>query len=177
MSFVPPDSDESADPSPAGAPQSDGTDTDDHTEQAEAMPEIVELAWGNENDNAGKPLPAAIKANSRMIEDLLSKEQSEVVGLAIQELQDDVAKLQDENRELRTRLNRLESWKTRATNQLDGLFTNLQMLLTASNIDAAGICPICRIGTLEVRNPFFGTDRIECANEDCEHVAADLKWV
>lgn len=178
MSFVPSDTDtdESTDIS-TDVTQLTEMDIDNRPEQAQATAEIVNLAWEPDNGRSEKPLPVAVEANSRMIKNLRSTEQLEAVGLAIQELQDDVAQLHDENRILRQRIDRLDSWKDRITAQLDGCFTDLQVLLTASDLDATGICPTCNTGTLEVKHPLIGTDRIECANTDCNHTTAELKWV
>lgn len=112
-----------------------------------------------------------VEANSQVMETRSSESDLEGVKRTVRELSDTVTALQEENRELRESINRFEDWSDRIIDHVSDISADVQLLLTVSDLAVEGVCPDCNAAPLQVKQPLLGTNRIECANEDCNHVA------
>lgn len=174
-------------------PPADADEADPET--TTTPPETVELERAAESDAVpdGKlPLDEAIKANAQVLRSkadnfALERIEEDTKGLhaEIAELREERNNLRDEVEELRAiatdirglreRLDSLEGWKGNVTRRLNESSENIRKLLTVSNLDAQGLCPECNDAPLKTKRPFGESNRIECAGEDCDHVAAKLE--
>lgn len=186
MSFADPD--EMDERPPANTDEVDAETTTTPTE-------TIELKWAIESESVPDgelPLNEAIKANAQVLQGkaddfALERIEEDTKGLhaEVAELREECNDLRAEVEELRAvaddiwglrkRLDSLEEWKGNLTRQLNESSENIRKLLTVSNLDAQGLCPECNDAPLEVKRPFGQSNRIKCASEDCNHVAAELE--
>lgn len=171
----PADADE-ADAEPIDAPDApEAPDEDGGDESDEQARETVELAWVPEDDEPEKPVPEAVEANARMIKGAADEYDLEDVERTVEGLREEIDDLREENRQLRERIDSLEGWKGRVVGRLNSISDDIRKLLTASDLDAQGLCPECGDAPLEKQSYLGSSNQIECAGEDCDHVAAQLE--
>jgi predicted RNase H-like nuclease (RuvC/YqgF family) len=156
-------------------------------------PEEVVVAFNHNHDEVDQmsipddrelPLQDAVEATGIVVERTfheLREQHREMEGshdetrAELAAARDQIDNLHEEIRQLRSRVESLEGWKGNASQRLNTSSENIRKLLTASDIDTQGLCPECNDAPLEVKKPFGKANRIECAGDDCDHVAAELE--
>lgn len=115
------------------------------------------------------------KLRERTAEGLRDTDDLEDIERVLEALRSEVDELRTENQTVRERIDVLEEWKNRADWWFTSISDDICQLITASDLDATGTCPACGDAPLEIKKPFGAPNRVECAGEDCGHVAATLK--
>ena len=149
----------------------DSLDEDDVAGEAAAPGDEVYLEWADEwgiHDDGTLPLDEAVEENGRIF-------LTAATDWQLEDVKEEIEDLREENQKLRQRIESLQGWKGNVVGRLNETSENVRLLLTASDLDVNGACPECSSGTLEAVTGFGQTNRIECANEDCDHVAAELE--
>jgi DNA repair exonuclease SbcCD ATPase subunit len=190
-----PDAESAAAPDDGEPKSSDKRGTPDKESTNEATSErreTVEIQWLSEEDGDELPLADAVEANAGLLADLESEDDLESVKRAVERLRAEVDELEgikrtieglraevDELRgeveSLQERTESFEGWKGQTINELNSHSNNIRRLVAASDLTVTGTCPKCNDGPLEKKRPFTGAHRIECTNENCRYVAAELE--
>lgn len=169
---VPNQSDATNSPLPDGVDNSNENPTDKIPSEYH---QLVKLAWLPEEDATEMPIPDCVEANGRRIAKIAREDELEDVRSSLEEAHFAVDELREENDRLRERINALEDREARLVRNLRGLDNDIRPLLTASDLNINGTCPKCNDAPLIKNQPIGGMNRIECANNDCKYLAAEME--